>query len=257
MNCVPTVEVMSGDVKISVKPSNFNIVNKMGQPAASGEGHIHYFMDVAAPTAPGKPAVTANGTWVTTTDTSYTWHDVSPGMHNFSIELVNNDHTPLNPPVVDTVLINVPVVPMLVPSTPGASPTASPRATTPPVTPPSTSPSPSASPSPGPSPSASPSPTATAVTVNLTARNIAFNTNSITVPAGARVTVNFNNADSGIPHNFSVYNNSSASQAIFTGSIITGPATTTYTFTVPSQPGTYFFRCDVHPTMMTGSFIVQ
>lgn len=38
---------------------------------------------------------------------------------------------------------------------------------------------------------------------------------------------------------------------------MTGPATTTYTFTAPSTPGTYFFRCDVHPTVMTGQFIVQ
>jgi len=33
-------------------------------------------------------------------------------------------------------------------------------------------------------------------------------------------------------------------------------ATTTYTFTAPSTPGTYFFRCDVHPETMTGQFIV-
>ncbi len=80
---------------------------------------------------------------------------------------------------------------------------------------------------------------------------------TITVKAGAPVTVNFNNKDSGIPHNFSVYTNSSATTAIFTGQIVTGPATTTYTFNAPSSPGTYFFRCDVHPTIMTGQFIVQ
>lgn len=49
----------------------------------------------------------------------------------------------------------------------------------------------------------------------------------------------------------------SASTTIFKGAIMTGPATTTYTFTAPSTPGTYFFRCDVHPTVMTGQFIVQ
>ncbi len=30
-----------------------------------------------------------------------------------------------------------------------------------------------------------------------------------------------------------------------------------YTFTAHSQPGTYFFRCDVHFTMMTGQFVVH
>ena len=93
-------------------------------------------------------------------------------------------------------------------------------------------------------------------TISISAKNIAFNTSSISVPAGAQVTVNFNNQDNGIPHTFSVYKDSSASQAIFKGQTITGPATTTYTFTAPSTPGTYYFQCDVHPTQMNGQFIV-
>ena len=96
-----------------------------------------------------------------------------------------------------------------------------------------------------------------ATTVDLTAQNIAFDKSTITVPAGAEVTVNFNNMDDGVPHNFAVYTDSSASQNIFKGDTITGPDTTTYTFTAPSEPGTYFFRCDVHPQQMTGDFIVQ
>ena len=95
------------------------------------------------------------------------------------------------------------------------------------------------------------------VTINLTAKNIAFNTDKITVPAGSHITVIFNNQDSGIPHNFAVYTDSSAQTPVFIGQIITGPATITYTFDAPTQPGTYFFRCDVHPTQMTGQFIVQ
>jgi plastocyanin len=37
---------------------------------------------------------------------------------------------------------------------------------------------------------------------------------------------------------------------------VTGPKTITYTFTVPSQPGNYFFRCDIHPEVMTDTFVV-
>ncbi|WP_332450738.1 cupredoxin domain-containing protein [Methanoculleus sp.] len=96
-----------------------------------------------------------------------------------------------------------------------------------------------------------------ATTVDLTAQNIAFDKSTITVPAGAQVTVNFDNKDNGVPHNFAVYTDSSASQNIFRGDTVTGPATTTYTFTAPSEPGTYFFRCDVHPEAMTGDFVVQ
>lgn len=96
-----------------------------------------------------------------------------------------------------------------------------------------------------------------ATTIALTAQNVKFDKATISVPAGAKVTVNFNNQDSGVPHNFAVYTDASASKEVFKGQIVNGPGTATYTFTAPSTPGTYFFRCDVHPTTMTGQFIVQ
>ncbi len=95
------------------------------------------------------------------------------------------------------------------------------------------------------------------ITIGLVAKNIAFNTSKITVPADAQVTINFNNQDSGVPHNFAVYQSSAATNAIFKGQIVTGPAKTTYTFTAPGKPGTYYFQCDVHPTQMNGQFMVQ
>jgi plastocyanin len=98
---------------------------------------------------------------------------------------------------------------------------------------------------------------AKAVAIGISAKNIAFNTSTITVPAGAMVTVNFNNMDSGIAHNVAFYTDSTAKTHIYVGAIMNGPKTTTYTFTAPSKPGTYFFRCDVHPANMVGKFIVQ
>jgi len=92
--------------------------------------------------------------------------------------------------------------------------------------------------------------------VNLTAQNLAFSLSTITVQAGTQVKITFNNMDSGVPHNFAVYTDSSASTSFFKGPIVTGPVITTYTFTAPTTPGTYFFQCDVHPTTMTGQFIV-
>jgi plastocyanin len=94
------------------------------------------------------------------------------------------------------------------------------------------------------------------VTVSLVARNMAFDKTTITVPAGASVTMNFENKDSA-PHNFALYTNSGASQSIFVGQVITGPKAITYTFNAPTVPGSYFFRCDVHPIAMTGSFIIN
>lgn len=202
----------AGDVNVSVDVKSFNLTNKIGQANVTGEGHIHYYMDVTAPTIKGRPAITASGTYVPTAETSHTWKNVKPGMHNFSIELVNNDHTPLNPPVTDKVTVMV--------QSPMPKPTKN-------------------------------------VTINLSAKNVAFDTGNITVPAGAGVTVNFDNQDQGIPHNFAVYDTPAAANMIFKGDIIVGPRKIVYTFIAPTKPGTYFFRCDVHPTTMTGQFIVK
>ena len=67
--------------------------------------------------------------------------------------------------------------------------------------------------------------------------------------------INFENKDN-VAHNFALYTNASATLAIFKGEVITGPGSITYRFLAPVYPGTYFFRCDVHPTTMTGAFIV-
>ncbi len=145
------------------------------------------------------------------------------------------------------------------PSATTTTTTAPPTTTTTPPPTTTTTPPPTTTTTPPPTTTTTPPPTTTpaSVTINLVAQNIAFDKSTITVPAGAKVIVNFDNKDAQIPHNFSVYTNSSATTSIFVGTIITGPGTTTYTFTAPTTPGNYFFRCDVHPTIMTGTFIVQ
>jgi plastocyanin len=107
-----------------------------------------------------------------------------------------------------------------------------------------------------PTPTATLTPTTTPIniTIDLVAKNLAFDKSTITVPAGANVTINFDNQD-GVSHNFALYTDSSADTLIFRGQLTTSP--TTYNFTAPSTPGNYFFRCDVHPTMMTGTFVVE
>lgn len=99
--------ISSGNVTVTVHVDDFSLVNMLGQPSVSGEGHIHYFMDVMVPITPGKPALTAAGTYVPTINTSYTWQNVRPGRHNFSAELVNNDHTPLSPPQYSEINVTV------------------------------------------------------------------------------------------------------------------------------------------------------
>lgn len=97
----------AGDVTVTVSVSNFNVADKQGQANVSGQGHIHYYLDVAAPTAPGQAAIPTSGTWVHVAALTYTFSNVAPGTHTLAVELVNNDHTPLVPPAVDTITVNV------------------------------------------------------------------------------------------------------------------------------------------------------
>ena len=68
------------------------------------------------------------------------------------------------------------------------------------------------------------------------------------------------NQDAGVPHNVALYTDQSATKllggATSAEDTITGPATTQYDIN-PLPAGTYFFRCDVHPTAMFGTFVVK
>jgi outer membrane protein assembly factor BamB len=99
--------VAAGDITVTAEATNFNFVNKLGQANVAGQGHLHFFLDVDAPTAQGQPAVTGAGTYAAVAASTYTWKNVAAGTHTLSVELVNNNHTPLNPPVVQKVTITV------------------------------------------------------------------------------------------------------------------------------------------------------
>lgn len=81
----------------------------------------------------------------------------------------------------------------------------------------------------------------------VVAQGIAFDTDTISLPADQPSTLTFDNRDT-VPHNIAIYTDSSLSEALFQGEIVTGPATAQYE--VPPEPaGEYYFQCDVHPTM--------
>ncbi len=90
----------------------------------------------------------------------------------------------------------------------------------------------------------------TQVTIHVAARDIAFDLSELTAPANSAFAIRFDNKDSEF-HNIAVYQDSSAQAVLFRGDIFQGPDVRTYQ--VPALPsGRYFFRCDVHPTQMTG-----
>lgn len=104
-----TTPSLSYEVIVSGSVYNFGLNDDLvGKTNVPGDGHFIYYIDVDPPTNPAQPAVTAPGTCVITTDFSSTWTQVSAGMHTFSLQLVNNDNTPLSPPVLMRVAMTMP-----------------------------------------------------------------------------------------------------------------------------------------------------
>jgi plastocyanin len=92
--------------------------------------------------------------------------------------------------------------------------------------------------------------------VPLTAQGLQFVETKLTFTAGAKIDLTFDNKDAGTPHNFVLFDGPDANAAqLFRGEVVTGPTVVTYSFTAPGKPGSYFFHCEIHPTM-TGTATV-
>ncbi len=90
--------------------------------------------------------------------------------------------------------------------------------------------------------------------ITVTAQGLQFDTSEIDLVADQPSTITFHNNDAGTQHNIAIYEDSSLAKNLFRGELVTGVATATYH--VPAlAAGTYYFHCDVHPTM-SGSVVV-
>ena len=82
-----------------------------------------------------------------------------------------------------------------------------------------------------------------------------FDTTCLAVTAGQAYTINLTNQDSA-PHNVSVYTDESAAEPLLQGEIVDPGASGTAEGEPVDEAGSFFFRCDLHPTTMTGTFVV-
>lgn len=120
---------------------------------------------------------------------------------------------------------------------------------------------PTAPPSPSSAPTATPGgSTGPGVTIEVRttdASPLAFDPPMLEAPAGTSVTVNYLN-DSALPHNINFFAGADQSaQSLGATAVVTGPgALESVTFTTPTEPGDYFFWCDVHQAGMTGTLHV-
>jgi len=100
--------VPKGNLVINVEAFGITLVDKMGSPPAPGEGHFIYYTGVDfIPTKAGRPARTAPGTFAASIQASYTWANPPAGKQALGVQLVNNDDTPLTPPVTARATVTV------------------------------------------------------------------------------------------------------------------------------------------------------
>jgi plastocyanin len=95
--------------------------------------------------------------------------------------------------------------------------------------------------------------------VEIVATNLAFDKKELTAKSGGKIRVRLDNKDAGVEHNIAFYKSANETQAVSPGSVgirFLGPGTGDTAFDVPAA-GKYFFRCDVHPQTMTGTFTVS
>jgi plastocyanin len=91
--------------------------------------------------------------------------------------------------------------------------------------------------------------------LSIVAQNLQFDTDCLAAPAGEPFSIEFTNEDA-LPHNVSIFTDQSATQALFQEPAFPGPETVTYEPEPFEEEGNFFFRCDIHPTTMTGTFVV-
>jgi plastocyanin len=111
-----------------------------------------------------------------------------------------------------------------------------------------------------PEPTPGGTPTGEVTEVTIVAKNITFDLGEIRAPAGGTVHLTVDNQDGGVIHNWALYTSEDAANAgdapLASTELEAGPVQQELTFTAPDA-GEYFYRCDVHPTTMTGKFIAE
>jgi len=93
--------------------------------------------------------------------------------------------------------------------------------------------------------------------LSITANQRTFDKDCLAAPAGQPFTLAFDNKDAGTNHNIVILrSHTDTGQPLFRAPLIQGAKTEN--LSVSALPaGTYAFHCEVHPSAMSGSFVVK
>src|SRR5438132_1436066 len=100
--------------------------------------------------------------------------------------------------------------------------------------------------------------TSSAGTLNVAARDFLFDPDKLSAKKGQAVTVNFKN-DGSTAHTFTLYTDEDHTKAVpsdDSGRVSAG-GSKTLTISLTSDSGDLYFRCEIHPTQMTGEITVD
>lgn len=92
-------------------------------------------------------------------------------------------------------------------------------------------------------------------TVEISADNLAFDAETIQAPAGESFTIVLTNLEA-VPHNLSVYTEEGGDEIVI-GDVVSEEGGSVEVEVPALEPGEYFFVCDIHPTEMTGTLVVE
>ena len=92
--------------------------------------------------------------------------------------------------------------------------------------------------------------------VDVSAKNVAFSTKTITLPP-VNAVIKFNNQDTQ-PHNIAIFKSSKdLNTPLFRGTIAQPGTNAVYKVGSLAAGVSYYFHCDVHPTQMFGTVVVK
>ncbi len=96
---------------------------------------------------------------------------------------------------------------------------------------------------------------AATASLKIVASNTKFDTNCLVGTANQPLTLSYENKDQ-TNHGLVLLESHTSTEPFFRVDIFSGPKT--QTLTIPAQkPGTYAFHCQVHPSAMSGTFVVK
>jgi hypothetical protein len=108
--------VFSNNIWVQLDLTNINLVNPKSTNV-EGEGHVIFYQDIdPIPTTAGQPAVPSplpsggkiyRGGSAIAQNLGYQWRNIPNGNHTFSCQVVQNDGTPLNPPIFMQVKVKI------------------------------------------------------------------------------------------------------------------------------------------------------